>query len=179
MANEYVTEADFSTILPSADSDLLSICREASSRAIDNYTERFFYDSITSKTYPADAEIIIDDLQSVTSVIIDTDDALAAYVNIDSTDYYCLFPENSTPKTKIQLSETGVNVVITGTFGYGSVPLPVKQACMMLTRQLYSNAFAGELVSERTQTYSYKMAEQDAQGLSPTVKMLLAPYKRI
>ena len=90
-----------------------------------------------------------------------------------------MFPENTTPKTKIQLSNTGVNVIITGRFGYGFVPLPVKQACMMMTRELYSNAFSGELVSEKTQTYSYKMAEKDARGISPVVKMLLSPYKRI
>ena len=50
MANFYAQEYDFVTTLPSADSDLLAICLEASSRSIDNWTERVFYDSITSKT---------------------------------------------------------------------------------------------------------------------------------
>jgi len=122
------------------DSQLLRIA-EASSREIDKYVDRYFY--IYEGTFYQDGganRVVLDwDVQSISSLIIDTDglnqypttSAYTVDINSPTTapDAFC-YPQNSYPKTRLEANPFGSwghlgagyrnAIKITGKFGYGN-----------------------------------------------------------
>ena len=172
MANEYIEAADLTGMLVSPNEAVLDACITAASRLIDNYCERVFYTSETSKTYDASNNtILLDDLISVTSLALDT-------TTLTVTTDYTLYPQNETPKEQAVLTSTGTALVVTGTFGYASsIPDEITMACKFIAKRMYLTAMgADNIKSEKTATYAvtYDLSNQ----LTQTEELLLNSYRK-
>lgn len=151
MANEYATLEELQNrIDPDIDwttdqETQLELCLEAASRAIDGYTGQFFYETATSRVYfPHLAnEISISPAGSVTTVKIDSDGDGVFETTLASSDYR-LFPINGPVYDRIVLTPWGkylyfptYGVEVTANYGYSTVPVDVKLACLMLAHRLW------------------------------------------
>lgn len=110
------------------DTELLELLN-AASRAVDNYTRRWYY--VKEETRYCDGSgspVFLDDILSVTTFKLDEDGDATYESSMASTDYH-LYPLNGFPKTWAKLSvdsdyggfASGIvkGIEIVGTFGYG------------------------------------------------------------
>jgi hypothetical protein len=130
--NSYCTIADIKTglgLTTTTDDTILRKMCEGASRAIDKYTNRFFYCLKATKFYDGSVPLWIDDLLSIDTngLKIDDDGDQTYDDTFASTDYH-LYPLNTYPKTRIELAIEGdytsfgitpKGCQIAGLWGYG------------------------------------------------------------
>ena len=152
---------------------------------IDNHTERQF-DSVAEVRYfdGTPEPLFIDDLVSVTSILLDEDGDGTYEATMATTDYI-LYPLNKSPKTRIELSNesdyggfaSGIKqgVKITGTWGYSTVPGTINQTSIIQVSRWFKrreSAYQDVTGSpELGQVVVYK-------ALDPEVKLILEQYRK-
>ena len=154
---------------------------------IDNYCHRSF--ALTSATRyfdGVDDNLIVDDLVSVTTLKLDTGgDGVWDTTLTEGTDFL-LYPYNTSPKWLVKLTDNSTTsdfargvrkgVQIAGTWGYSTVPEPVRQAALIQTCRLFRLSQSG---------YGTEIGTPDIgtstvfQGLSSDAKRMLGPYVRV
>jgi len=133
---------------------LLEVIIEAASRTIDSDCGRFFYKSATDETryYSAEfAEKLFcnDDIVTITELATDDANNRTWSSLWSASADYDLIPYNATamgrPYTSIEMTSIGAYIFptypkavkITGVFGWPSVPMKIKQACILLSARLF------------------------------------------
>lgn len=158
-------------ITDSVDDSLLEMAVESASRAIDQYTNRIFYNAGTAVRYyaPVDSlNVQIDDLISLTTLQTMDDDE-QVYDTTWTSDDYQLEPLNgyadglTLPYNHIRaigdftfLTLGGeATVKVTGTWGFATTPIQVTQATVIQASRIYKRLdsplgiISGELGSMR------------------------------
>lgn len=133
-------------------------------------------------------ELIIDDVQSVTSVQILAPDGSVIANLTQNTDYW-LYPLNDTVKNSLVLSGTNLlsefpsyprAVKITGTFGFGTVPGPVKFAGIQLAAKMINEGLrGGQVKSESLGSYRVDYRDIDESVESMGIKEILNQYRQV
>jgi hypothetical protein len=193
ITNGYSTLAQVKAALritDSVDDTLLEMAVESASRAIDQYTNRIFYNAGTAVRYyaPTDSlNVQIDDLITLTSLQTMDDDE-QVYDTTWDTDDYQLEPLNgyadglSLPFNHIRaigdytfMTLNGeATVKVTGTWGFASVPIQVTQATVIQASRIYKRLdsplgiISGELGSIRV-----------GSRIDPDVAQLVDSYRVI
>lgn len=176
-------------ITDNVDDSLLEMHIESASREIDGSCERTFYNMGTATRYftAQDAyTVVIDDLQSLTTLQTDPDGDGSYTITWGAGDYQ-LEPLNGfsggivQPYTKITvrdnylfpLEEDEALVKIVGVWGWASVPMPIKQATILMASRLYKRndsplgvAGFGEIGVVRV------------SRLDPDVEALIMPFRK-
>lgn len=192
MPNLYCTVEALAAYLTASDlnwtgGDALTDALNAGSRAIDNYCGREFYTTTGTRLFAArsTARVDVDDIATTTGLVVETDD------NNDGTypttwtinaDFLC-YPYNTLPVT--QLVAVGSRTIpittrpavrVTATFGRDAVPEPVRQACLMVSADLWKR----RETPLGTQAGSMEFGPIRISG--DTFKQasgILAPYRRV
>lgn len=172
ITNGYATLDEFKGILwpsgvsSSADTTedaQLEIYIETASRQIDDDTGRHFYTTTAdeSRYYrPLSSSLVLpDDIVSIASGGLQTDEDMdGTYETTWATTDYQLLPDNGSVAgvsyNQIRRAPLGSyvfptgykSVKITGKFGFTSVPIKIKSACLLYTQYLYNakNSFGGQ-----------------------------------
>lgn len=177
-------------ITDAVDDTTLNAVLEATSRGIDNYCGRFFYQTsaATARYYTAldDDSVLIDDCVSLSAVATDADGNRVYEYTWASTDYD-LLPENaaagSEPYTEIATSPLGnysfpvgvrKGVKLTGVWGWPAVPAPVKEACLIQGARVFKRKDSpfGILGSP-------EMGQMRIGRFDPDVTWLLETYRKL
>lgn len=197
ITNGYASLVDIKhpTVLNITDTDydtLLEVIVEAASRAADNTCNRFFYSSAETRFYTAENpnRIFVDDMNSTASVTIYTDDdGDGTYENTWASTDFNTMPENaalnSFPATYIDRSINGnyafpvgvpKGVKITATFGWASVPKPIKVAVIMQSHRIFKR-----LQTPLGQSSMTALGEQKLSipKLDPDICALIDQYRRL
>lgn len=188
----YATIGDLKTrigITDTTDDTVLSAVLEAVSRSIDNYCHRTFgrTAAATVRYYTPKAadEVLIDDCVSLTEVATDADGDRTYEDTWAATDYD-LLPENAAadgwPYTSIATSPDGdysfprvrKGLKLTGTWGWSSVPPPVKEACLIQAFRIFKRKDAPFGIAG-----SPEMGQMRIGRLDPDVLWLLDVYRNI
>lgn len=174
ITNGYATLAQVKAALritDNVDDTLLEMAIESASRAIDEYTNRNFYNAGTAVRYYApsdDFNVTIDDLVSLTTLETMSDTDQVYNTTWTATDYQ-LEPLNgiadgiTQPYTHIRaigdytyLTLGGeATIKVTGVWGWNSVPIQVTQAAVIQSSRIYKRLdsplgiISGELGSMR------------------------------
>lgn len=157
-SNLYVTVAELKEILRQEGEtyqDLaLEIAVSAGSRACDSYKRKRgvgFYPTTATRYYtpnPNDRELHVDDIVTVTTLDVDRDgDGVYEETWTEGDEYYlaplnatadgrpfntvCLYPQSTTRFPRYPRS-----IKITGSFGWAETPIEVRQACILIARDL-------------------------------------------
>ena len=176
-------------ITDSVDDSWLEICITAASRAIDNFTERVFYQSEGTRVFtPYDNFVVeIDDLASLTSLKTSTN-VDGVFDQTWGANDRQLEPLNGiaggipSPTTHIRAvgdywfptAGQEATVQVTGTFGWSAIPDAVEQACILQSARYFKRADS-----------PMGVAGFDAMGvvrlsrIDPDIATLLEPYCRI
>lgn len=164
---------------------------EAVSRLIDNWTARHFYQSSsgTVRYFTATEHdiLFVPDIVSISELATD-ETGVRGWATVWATTDYDLEPFNaaaeSKPYTYITLPPqgryqfpdgVGKAVRITGVWGWPSVPLPIKEACLLQAARLFKrkdSIFGVVGSSELGQM-------MQITRLDPDVQTLTDPYRRI
>lgn len=160
ITNGYATLSEIKAAIniPSADTvddSMLEIAIESASRAIDTYTARNFYSSGTATRYYAPTSNYVCETDDIAEFIhVKTMDSTDLFtITWQSTDYQ-LEPLNgivdgiATPYTRIRaigdyLFEPlngQATVEVRAVFGYTSVPIQIKQACLIQATRFFKRA---------------------------------------
>lgn len=160
ITNGYATLSEIKAAIniPSADTvddSMLEIAIESASRAIDTYTARNFYSSGTATRYYAPTSNYVCETDDIAEFIhVKTMDSTDLFtITWQSTDYQ-LEPLNGivdgvpTPYTRIRaigdyLFEPlngQATVEVRAVFGYTSVPIQIKQACLIQATRFFKRA---------------------------------------
>lgn len=174
ITNGYATLAQVKAALritDNVDDTLLEMAIESASRAIDEYTNRNFYNAGTAVRYYApsdDFNVTIDDLVSLTTLETMSDTDQVYNTTWTATDYQ-LEPLNgiadgiTQPYTHIRaigdytyLTLGGeATIKVTGVWGWNAVPIQVTQAAVIQSSRIYKRLdsplgiISGELGSMR------------------------------
>lgn len=158
-------------ITDSVDDTLLEMAIESASRAIDQYTNRNFYNAGTAVRYYAPSNslnVLIDDLISIVKLESMNDDE-QVYDTTWASDDYQLEPLNGItdgfeqPYTNIraigdyvyQTLEGEATVKVTGVWGWSATPIQVTQATVIQSSRIFKRLdsplgiISGELGSMR------------------------------
>jgi len=158
-------------ITDSVDDSLLEMAIESASRAIDQYTNRNFYNAGTAVRYYAPSNslnVLIDDLISISKLESMNDDE-QVYDTTWASDDYQLEPLNGItdgieqPYTNIraigdyvyQTLEGEATVKVTGVWGWSATPIQVTQATVIQSSRIFKRLdsplgiISGELGSMR------------------------------
>jgi hypothetical protein len=158
-------------ITDSVDDSLLEMAIESASRAIDQYTNRNFYNAGTAVRYYAPSNslnVLIDDLISIVKLESMNDDE-QVYDTTWASDDYQLEPLNGItdgfeqPYTNIraigdyvyQTLEGEATVKVTGVWGWAATPIQVTQATVIQSSRIFKRLdsplgiISGELGSMR------------------------------
>ena len=179
-------------ISDSVDDSLLEMAIESASRLIDGYAGRQFYSSGTAtRYYVADDDFVceIDDISSSTITLVTAMDADSVFDTTWATTDYQLEPLNGVldgqawPYTRIRavgdylwpIQGGEALVKLTAVFGWPSVPIAIKQACIIQASRIYKRldsplgvAGFGDLGVMRV-----------SSSLDPDVAQLVGPYRRM
>lgn len=171
------------------DNTWLEICITAASRAIDNFTERVFYQTSATRVFvPYDNFLVeIDDLATLTTLKPSTNVDGVFDVTWGTNDRQ-LEPLNGiaggmpSPTTHIRAvgdywyptagQEATVQVV--GTFGWPAVPSAIEQACILQAARYFKRADSPMGVAGFDAMGVVRLARID-----PDIATLLEPYCRI
>lgn len=171
------------------DNTWLEICITAASRAIDNFTERVFYQTSATRVFvPYDNFLVeIDDLATLTTLKTSTNVDGVFDVTWGTNDRQ-LEPLNGiaggmpSPTTHIRAvgdywyptagQEATVQVV--GTFGWPAVPSAIEQACILQAARYFKRADSPMGVAGFDAMGVVRLARID-----PDIATLLEPYCRI
>lgn len=176
-------------ITDNVDDALLEVAIESASREIDGSCERTFYNMGTATRYfvAQDAyAVVIDDLQSLTSLQTDPDGDGTYSITWGAGDYQ-LEPLNgfvsgiTQPYTKITVRDTYLFpieedealVKITGVWGWASVPVAIKQATIIMASRFYKRLDSPLGVAGFGDIGVVRVAKLD-----PDVEALIHPYKK-
>ena len=176
-------------IQDSVDDTWLEICITAASRAIDNFTERVFYQSEGSRVFiPYDNFLVeTDDIATLTTLKTSTN-VDGVFDQTWQTSDRQLEPLNGiaggipSPTTHIRavgnywfpVAGQEATVQVTGTFGWSAIPDAVEQACILQSARYFKRADS-----------PMGVAGFDAMGvvrlsrIDPDIATLLEPYCRI
>jgi hypothetical protein len=176
-------------ISDNVDDTLLEMAIESASRMIDGHAGRYFYSSGTAtRIFAADDALIcqIDDLAGTAITLVTDPDADGTWADTWATIDYQLEPVNgivdglTTPYTRIRATENynfpvlngEALVKVTGVFGWPSIPIAIKQACVIQSSRIFKRldsplgvAGFGDMGAVRVSRY-----------LDPDVQQLVAPY---
>lgn len=156
---------------------------------IDSYCHRSF-NSVSDTRYfdGAGNALFIDDLISVTGEgeSIKIDNGAGTWASTMAVTDYILYPLNTLPKTKLELSTysnfgsfaSGIKqgVKITGTWGYPSVPADIKAAALMWVVILWNARKAGYSKTIGNEAIGVITIDKDPPS---EVKKILNPYRKI
>jgi hypothetical protein len=179
-------------ITDTVDDALLEMAVESASRLIDGHASRQFYSSGTAVRYfvaQDDFVVEVDDLANGTVTIQTAQDADGVFDTTWLTDDYQLEPLNGIldgiawPFTQIRavgdylwpISGGEALIKVTGVWGWPSVPIAIKQACIIQASRIFKRldsplgvAGFGDLGAIRV-----------TRDLDPDVAQLVMPYKRM
>jgi hypothetical protein len=158
-----------------ADDTVLQLALDSAEILISEMTGRTIVltDNLSATRYfPARgvAVIDIDDAVTITAV---TDTS----VLVDPLDYQLYRSRTDVPYTQIIRPGSWADTLlqstvgVTGVWGWASIPAPIKQACLILAKDIASNQNVSFGIAAFT---DYGMRAKD----NPQVEMLLAPYDR-
>jgi hypothetical protein len=193
ITNGYSTLAQVKAALritDNVDDSLLEMAVESASRAIDQYTNRIFYNAGTAVRYYAPVDSFnadIDDLISLTTLQTSDDDEQVFDTTWTSTDYQ-LEPLNgfadgiTQPYNHIRaigdytfMTLGGeATIKVTGVWGWNAVPIAITQASVIQASRIYKRLdsplgiISGELGSMRV-----------GSRLDPDVAQLVDSFRRI
>ena len=202
IVNGYATLAEVKAaarITDSIDDSLLETAIESSSRDIDAYTERVFFNTgataVTRIYIPENIFLLeTDDIISVTSIKTDTTGEGGFSQTWASTDYQ-LEPLNgivggiATPFTRVRavgdylwpiyeprdINAGQASVQIVARFGFASIPSAIKQATILSSLRAYKRYESPTGVLG----YSSEMGAIRIGRLDPDVERLVQPYRKI
>ena len=168
------------------DDSLLELSIESASRQIDAYCQRVFYTTTATRTYFPASNIIceIDDLISLTSLKTSMTNA---WETTWSAGDYQLEPTNGIsgglvqPYTRIRAINTLTfpewklaTVQVAGVFGWSSVPMDVRIACVLQAQRLFKRFDSPLGVMGMGDLGAIRVARVDSD-----VQALLAPYVKM
>jgi hypothetical protein len=195
ITNGYATLAEVKAALriPSADTiddTLIELAIESSSRALDTYTGRYFYNAGTATRYfVADSNYytVIDDAITITEVAT-ADDLDAVYDNVWTSVEYQKEPLNGVsggitgwPTTALRavddklfpVNSQEACVKITGTWGWSAVPIAVKQATILQAARVFKRNESPLGVLSSPDLGFIRVGTR----IDPDVAMLVDPYR--
>jgi hypothetical protein len=189
ITNGYTTLANVKAglrITDSVDDALIEQAIEGSSRRIDGYCGRFFYQkTATVKLFANDPwRLMLQDLVSITSLRTD-DDGDGTFEDLWAASEYFLEPTNATIQSRPYTAVTAYNsgktfpisnippiplIQIEGVWGWPAVPDDVEQACLLLSIRSFSrlNAALGVV--------GFADMAIQVRAVDPDVRDLLMPY---
>lgn len=201
VVNGYATLSDVKAaarITDSIDDSLLEMAIESSSRDIDAYTERVFFNTgataVTRVYIPENIYLLeTDDIISVTSIKSDTTGEGGFDQTWTATDYQ-LEPLNGiaggivTPFTRIRaigsllwpiyeprdINAGQASVEITARFGFASIPSAIKQATILASLRAYKRFESPTGVLGFSDVGVVRIGRLD-----PDVERLVSPYRKI
>ena len=201
VVNGYATLSDVKAaarITDSIDDSLLEMAIESSSRDIDAYTERVFFNTgataVTRVYIPENIYLLeTDDIISVTSIRSDTTGEGGFDQTWTATDYQ-LEPLNGiaggivTPFTRIRaigsllwpiyeprdINAGQASVEITARFGFASIPSAIKQATILASLRAYKRFESPTGVLGFSDVGVVRIGRLD-----PDVERLVSPYRKI
>lgn len=177
-------------ITDNVDDALLELAVEAASRQIDSYTQRSFYNAGTATRLfaPLDSYVTeIDDLVSLS--VLQTSDGDDFGTTWASKDYQ-LEPLNGVvdglsgyPTTRIRavddylfnVLDGEATVKITGTWGWSSTPVAIKQATVILAARIFKRNDSPLGIAGFGDMGAVRVGTQ----LDPDVKQLVEPYRKV
>ena len=173
-------------IVDAFDDSLLELSIEAASREIDAYCQRVFYPTTATREFVTNSNYVvqIDDLVSLTHLKTSTD---RLWETTWGTADYQLEPVNGIagglvqPYTRIRAvgnytfpMQAEASVQVAGVFGWSSVPLDVRMACILQAQRLFKrfDSPLGVLGMGDMGTIRVSRVDSDVQAL-------LAPYMKV
>jgi hypothetical protein len=184
----YATLDEVKRVLGIASSDQtedgwLELCIEGASRQVDLDTGRHFYPVTETRAFTAtDASVVaVDDLISITSLTSD-DNGDRVYETTWATTDYDTEPYNRLPITAIRFAHAGVSrfpdtirrgVLITGEWGYGSVPATVRTATVLYATRYFRRPAAPFGIVGSAEMGTLAIGSSD-----PDIKRMLRPLAR-
>jgi hypothetical protein len=195
ITNGYATLAEVKAALrisDAIDDTLLEMAIESASRVIDGYAARQFYSSGTAtRYYVADDNFVVqvDDLANGTVTVRSSESGNGQYDVTWGSDDIQLEPLNGVldgqnwTYTSIRAIgdylfpiEGGEALVqVTGTWGWPSVPIAIKQACIIQSSRIYKRLDSPLGVAG----FGDMGAIRVSRSLDPDVEQLVMPYKRM
>ena len=194
LSNGYCTLAEIKATdvlnISNTDHDvILESVIEGVSRAIDNWTGRFFYSATQTRYYTSELSdlLYVDDISTATGFLLYTDDdGDRTYENTWASTDYDLLPLNAQtggfPFTMVETTPNGVynfpgtkkGVKITAAFGWAAVPDPINRACVLQSVRLFKR-----YVTPLGQSAMTQLGEMRLQipKLDPDVCGLISPYQ--
>jgi hypothetical protein len=188
-ASSYCALADVKdalNITGTGEDALLALFIAAATIDIENYCGRSFASTSATRYFDGvDDNLIVDDLVTVTTLKLDPGgDGVWETTLTEGTDFV-LYPYNASPKWLVKLTDdstasdlaAGVTkgVEIAGTWGYATVPEPVKLAALMQVCRLYRLSQSGYGTEVGTPEIGTATVYQ---GLPSDAKRMLAAYVR-
>jgi hypothetical protein len=187
-----LTEAKARLGIPVADTNDDSIIEnivEASSRSIDRYCNRQFFQNAAQVRYytaASDVLVFLDDCVSISAVSTDRN-MDRTWSTVISTSDVELAPLNAavkgSPYTELRMKplasesfDLGLDLIkVTGTWGWPATPDMINEACLLLVSRLFRRKDSPFGV-----TGGGEVGQQVAiQAVDPDIRVLLDPYRRI
>lgn len=174
-------------LLDTANDAVLEQTIEAASRTVDMLCSRHFYASTETRYYTPEFwdELRMDDLVSVTTLKTD-EDADGVYETTWGATDFVLDPPNAAsdgrPYTRVAITPAGAHafpmyqrrgVQITGSFGWPSVPVAIREATLMLAARYFKRKDA----PMGAQIGNADMGALTIPGKDPDVDRLLMGYR--
>jgi hypothetical protein len=191
ITNGYCTLADLKAVLrisDTVDDPLLEARITESSRVIDDYCDRVFYQtSLSSRIYvsPSGDYVLTDDIATATGLVVKVDTAIdGTYATTLTSSQYQLEPINglakgvsinrirAIPMGSFPTNSVPAPIQVTATWGWPSIPSPVKSAAILM---------AGRLVKRGDSLLGVAgfgdLGAITVRNIDPDVQKMLAPYK--
>jgi hypothetical protein len=179
-------------ITDTVDDSLLEMAVESASRLIDGYAARIFYSAGTATRYfvaQDDFNVEVDDLANGTVTITTAQDADGVFDTTWGAGDYQLEPLNGVldgmawPYTNIRAVGTYLwpitggeaLIKVQGTFGWPSVPIAIKQACIIQASRIFKRLDSPLGVAGFGDLGAIRVSTQ----LDPDVAQLVMPYRRM
>lgn len=179
-------------IIDTVDDSLLEMAVESASRLIDGYASRIFYSAGTATRYfvaQDDFVVEVDDLANGTVTITTAQDADGVFDTVWTAGDYQLEPLNGVldgiawPYTTIRavgdylwpITGGEALIKIQGTFGWPSVPIAIKQACIIQASRIFKRLDSPLGVAGFGDLGAIRVSSQ----LDPDVAQLVMPYRRM
>ena len=195
ITNGYATLAEVKSALrisDSVDDTLLEMAVESASRLIDGYANRVFYSIGTATRYYVaqdDYSVEIDDISSTSVTLQSANNADGIFNNTWTINDYQLEPLNgvsdgqSWPYTSIRaigqylfpISGGEALIKLTGVYGWSSVPIAIKQACIIQASRIFKRLDSPLGVAGFGDLGAIRVSSQ----LDPDVAQLVSVYRRM
>ena len=177
------------SITDEIDDDFLELAIESASRQIDQSCERQFFQASATRVFaPRDSYVTeIDDLVSLTTLKTSSD-ADGVFDTTWQPKDYQLEPLNNiaggieSPTTRIRATDEYLfvtdggeaTVQVAGTFGWGSIPVQIQQATLILSSRLFERRNSPLGVAGFGDLGAIRVSRIDAD-----IENLIMPFKKI